>query len=232
MTAADTYSLRAEFAAAAREISRRGLSAGSSGNLSVRARSAAGREGFLITPSGIAFGRIEPQDLVWLPLSDPPSQDGSLGFMRPSSEWEMHARVYLARPDAGAVLHTHSCYATALACQEMPIPAFHYMVAAAGTDEIRVAPYALFGTTELAKAAADAMKKADACLLSHHGVLVCAGNAEGAVALAGIVEDLARQYIAVRSLGKPKLLGKKRMKAVMKRFRDYGQPRSGGSGER
>ena len=117
-----------------------------SGNVSARACRADGAEGFLITPTGMPYESLTPDDLVWIPLVNPPSLRNADGARRPSSEWEMHARVYLRRSDIDAVVHTHSCFATALACQDMPIPPFHYMVAAAGGHSIDVAPYATFGT--------------------------------------------------------------------------------------
>ena len=153
----DTTALRAELIETARGMNLRGINVNKSGNVSARACRADGAEGFLITPTGMPYESLTPDDLVWIPLVNPPSLRNADGARRPSSEWEMHARVYLRRSDIDAVVHTHSCFATALACQDMPIPPFHYMVAAAGGHSIDVAPYATFGTPELARVAAEAL---------------------------------------------------------------------------
>ena len=162
----DTTALRAELIETARGMNLRGINVNKSGNVSARACRADGAEGFLITPTGMPYESLTPDDLVWIPLVNPPSLRNADGARRPSSEWEMHARVYLRRSDIDAVVHTHSCFATALACQDMPIPPFHYMVAAAGGHSIDVAPYATFGTPELARVAAEALAVKNACLLS------------------------------------------------------------------
>lgn len=160
----DTTALRAELIETARGMNLRGINVNKSGNVSARACRADGAEGFLITPTGMPYESLTPDDLVWIPLVNPPSLRNADGARRPSSEWEMHARVYLRRSDIDAVVHTHSCFATALACQDMPIPPFHYMVAAAGGHSIDVAPYATFGTPELARVAAEALAVKNACL--------------------------------------------------------------------
>lgn len=135
----------------AREMNRRGINVNKSGNVS--ARTSGGRS-FFITPTGIPYESLEPDDIVEVSLD----AERFEGRCLPSSEWEMHAEIYRRRPDAGAVVHTHSCYATALACQNLPIPAFHYMVATAGGRSIDVAPYATFGTRELAVRGANALE--------------------------------------------------------------------------
>lgn len=219
----DTARLRAKVIETARAMNARGINVNKSGNVSCRAARSAG-EGFLITPTGVPYEALEPEDLVFMPLDEPLSKARAAGRYLPSSEWEMHARVYLERPDIRAIVHTHSAYATALACQEMPIPAFHYMVASAGGPSIDVAPYRTFGTTELAQVAAEALRERNACLLSHHGVLAAGLDLDKALTLAAEVENLARQYVLVRSLGEPRLLSDDEMKRVLDRFRTYGQP--------
>lgn len=221
----DTTALRAELIETAREMNRRGINVNKSGNVSVRACSASGVEGFLITPTGVPYENLTPDHLVWIPLVNPPSLQSTAGAFRPSSEWEMHARAYLRRTDFNAVVHTHSCFATALACQDMPIPPFHYMVAAAGGHSIDVAPYATFGTPELARIAAEALAVKNACLLSHHGVLAAGKSLFAALTLAAEVENLAHQYVVVNQLGKPKLIPYEEMNQVLKSFRTYGQQR-------
>ena len=139
------WKLRADLVQAARELPARGLSAGTSGNVSVRDGA-----GFLITPSGVPYGTMTASDVVQLDSA------GRVvgGHLSPSSEWRLHLGLYAERPDLGAIVHAHPRYATALACTGRDMPAFHYMVAIAGGDSIRCAPYAPFGTEELAHAAA------------------------------------------------------------------------------
>ena len=194
----------------AREMNRRGINVNKSGNVS--ARTSGGRS-FFITPTGIPYESLEPDDIVEVSLD----AERFEGRCLPSSEWEMHAEIYRRRPDAGAVVHTHSCYATALACQNLPIPAFHYMVATAGGRSIDVAPYATFGTRELAVRGANALEAKNACLLEHHGVLALGANLAKALTLAAEVENLAHQYVVVRSLGTPRLISDD-----VEKFKTYG----------
>ncbi len=121
------------------------------------------------------------------------------------------------------MVHTHSMFATALACQGLGIPPFHYMVALAGGSDIRCAPYATFGTQVLARHAVTALKDRRACLLVHHGMIALGADLNEAVALAGEVERLAEHYWRVRLLGKPKLLSAAEMKKVLKKFAGYGR---------
>jgi len=195
-------------------MSTSGLSAGRSGNVSVRD---GGR--VLITPTGMAYEDLEPSDIVSMAL------EGTVpaGSRKPSSEWHFHAAIYAARPDVGAIVHTHSNAATALACREEGIPAFHYMVAAAGGVDIRCAPYATFGTEALAGFAVEALKDRKACLLAHHGVIACGGTLPKAYDLAVEVETLADQYGRARALGPVPLLDEEEMMRVIEKFRTYGQ---------
>ncbi len=211
--------------AAAQSLSARGLNVNKAGNVSVRlARD--GVDGFLITPTGVPYEQLQPCDLSWLPIRADTVVSDAIGKRAPSSEWMMHLAVYRLRGDAQSVVHTHSPYATALACQNLPIPPFHYMVATAGAMSIDVVPYATFGTAALADSAATGLFHANACLLEHHGVLVCAPSLERALSLAVEVENLAHQYVIVRSLGEPRLLSPEEMQRVIERFKTYGQPRN------
>lgn len=224
MTAAvDSVELRRQVIETAQEMNRRGINVNKAGNVSARAVRGV-VEGFLITPSGVPYESLEPVDIAFVPLDEPLSVERAVGPYAPSSEWEMHARIYRLRRDAAAVVHTHSCYATALACQDMSIPSFHYMVAAAGGSSIKVAPYRTFGTSALAQEAAEALRRVDACLLSHHGVLVLGNSLAKALTLAAEVENLAHQYVIVRTLGEPKLIDAEEMVRVIEKFRHYGQP--------
>lgn len=214
MQDSEELALRRAVIETARELNSRGINVNKSGNISARFR-----DGFLITPTGVPYETLLPEDIVFIDLES----GGSQGRRLPSSEWEMHAEVYRARTDAGAVAHSHSAYATALACQNMPIPAFHYMVAAAGGDSIDVVPYETFGTHALAVRAAESLRKKNACLLEHHGSLAIGKTLAKAIQLLAEVENLARQYCIVRSLGEPRLIPADEMAQVVQKFKTYGR---------
>lgn len=199
-----------------REIAARGLSAGTSGNASLRTP-----RGFLITPTGVAPEALRADSAVEVDLS------GKVlaGHLLPSSEWPMHAAIYAARPDAQAIVHCHSRHATALACCALPIPAFHYMVAVAGGDSIRCAPYAVFGSPALAAAAIEALSDRLACLLGNHGQITIGRSLGHALSLAVEVEELAAQYLLARQAGTPRILDAAEMAEVLARFGSYGQQR-------
>jgi L-fuculose-phosphate aldolase len=145
------------------------------------------------------------------------------GRRRPSSEWRFHRDIFKSRQDVGAIVHTHSPRATALACTGRGIPAFHYMVAVAGGRDIRCAPYHAFGTQELSEAALTALTDRKACLLANHGVIATGADLPSAMALAGEVENLALQYCAALSLGEVHILDDAEMCRVLEKFRTYGQ---------
>lgn len=214
MQDSEELALRRAVIETARELNSRGINVNKSGNISARFR-----DGFLITPTGIPYETLLPEDIVFIDLES----GGFQGRRLPSSEWEMHAEVYRRRTDAGAVAHCHSAYATALACQNMPIPAFHYMVAAAGGDSIDVVPYETFGTHALAVRAAESLRKKNACLLEHHGSLALGKTLAKAIQLLAEVENLARQYCIVRSLGEPRLISADEMARVVQKFKTYGR---------
>jgi L-fuculose-phosphate aldolase len=197
-------------------MARAGLSPGKSGNASVRTQ-----EGLLITPTGVAYDCLGPDDIVLMSL-DGDVQGGSLA---PSSEWRFHAAIYRARPEAGAVVHCHSRFATAVACTRQDIPAFHYMVAGAGGDSIRCADYATFGSEELARNAVAALKGGRrACLLANHGQIAVGATIAEALALAFEVETLAMQYVTAIAAGGPKLLDPAEMTINIEKFKTYGPP--------
>jgi L-fuculose-phosphate aldolase len=198
-----------------RSLASSGLSRGNSGNASVRSPA-----GMLITPSGVPPGAMSAQQTVAMTLDGQVMEGGAA----PSSEWRMHAAIYRERPDTAAIVHCHSRHATALACCLREIPAFHYMVAAAGGDSIRCAPYAVFGSAELAAHAVAALRDRLACLLANHGQIALGSSLENALALAGEVEELAAQYGAALAIGGPRLLDGAAMTEVLLRFRNYGQP--------
>jgi L-fuculose-phosphate aldolase len=193
-------------------MNREGINQGTSGNVSAR-----WGDGMLISPSGIPYDELTPEDIVFVDAhgTHPPGQ-------RPSSEWRLHLGILQARADIGAIVHTHSIHATALSMRGMEIPAAHYMVAAAGGPNIRCARYATFGTPELSARAIEALEGRSACLLANHGVVTAGPDLRRALWLAGEVEVLARQYILSLMLGGPDLLSDAEIKRVRKRFRDYG----------
>lgn len=207
----DHAALRRTVVAAARAMNGLGINQGNSGNVSVRAG-----KGFLITPTALPYDRTGPQDIVAMAL------DGShRGTRRPSSEWRFHRDIYAARPDAGAVVHTHAVHATALACLRKPIPRFHYMVALAGGEDIRCAPYATYGTQELSDHALAALEGRKACLLANHGLIALGVDIDAALALAVEVETLAHQYLLALQAGAPKLLTRAQMAQALAKFADY-----------
>jgi L-fuculose-phosphate aldolase len=204
--------------ATALAMSRSGLSPGRSGNVSCR-----WRDGMLITPTGMTYDEIKPRDIVFV------AGDGSVpGKQRkPSSEWRFHLAAYHARPDMGAVVHTHSLHATVLACAGKSIPAFHYMVAVAGGKDIPIVPYATFGTNELATYVAGALAERNACLMANHGQIAVGETLSAALELAAEVEVLASQYVKVLALGPPVVLSDDEMADMLVRFKNYGQKAQG-----
>ena len=213
----DDQALRQQLVTVARRMNGTGLNQGTSGNLSVRIE-----KGILVTPSSLPYEQMEVGDLVALDLSGQPLKEKQ---RRPSSEWRLHADVLSCRPEAMAVLHCHPIHATALACHDRGIPAFHYMVAVAGGDEIRCAPYATFGTKELSDNVVNALAQRNACLLARHGMVTLGKDLESALRVAVEVETLARMYLQALQLGEPPLLSTQQMQAVHAQFRGlhYGQ---------
>ena len=188
------------------------INQGTSGNLSIRHES-----GMLITPSGMAYSTLVPDDIVFV--------DGNgehHGPRKPSSEWRIHHDIYKARTDAGAILHAHPTDCAALACLNKPIPAFHYMVAVAGGRDIRCAPYATFGTQALSNHVLDALQDRKACLMANHGLICLADDLDQALALAIEVEQLAQTYVHCLSVGTPVILDDEEMDRVIKKFKSYG----------
>lgn len=192
-----------------------GLNTGSAGNASCRSIA----DSMWITPSGVPASALGEASIVELSMSGEAMSPDAI----PSSEWRLHRDIYVARPDVHAIVHTHSSYATALACQRRDIPAFHYMVAVAGGDSIRCSGYATFGTQMLSDAAIAALGDRNACLLANHGVVALGSTVSKAVNLAIEVEQLARQYCIASSLSPPVILSREEMHEVLEKFKTYGQ---------
>ena len=190
------------------------LNVGTSGNASQRLEG--GR--MLISPSGIPAERCRAEDMVVV------EADGRYaGARAPSSEWQLHRDVYAAFPAAGALLHAHAPFATALACQRLDIPPFHYMIARFGGTTVRCARYATFGTQALSDATVAALQERCACLLANHGLLVAGRDLDEALMLAIELEELCEQYWRTCQLGDPVLLSAAEMRDVLEKFRGYGQ---------
>jgi L-fuculose-phosphate aldolase len=206
--------LREAVIAVCRALGQRGLTHGTSGNVSVRRD----EQRFFVSPTGMPYDALEPDDI---PLMD---LDGRwFGRRRPSSEWRFHRDVFASRHDVAAIVHTHSPRATSLACTGRGIPAFHYMVAVAGGPDIRCAPYHTFGTQELSDAAIAALEGRKACLLANHGLIAVGASLPAALALAGEVENLAAQYCTAMALGEVRILDEAEMRRVIEKFRTYGK---------
>ena len=190
-----------------------GINQETAGNVSIRFE-----DGFLITPSGVAYDKLYPEDIVYVGM------DGAVELsLAPSSEWRMHRDIYAARPEAGAVIHTHSTFATALSCLRKDIPSFHYMVAVAGGADIRCSDYALFGTQDLSDTMMMALRDRRACLLGTHGMVCFHDNLSKTLWLAVEVETLAKQYWHACQMGEPVLLSAAQMSEVLEKFKDYGK---------
>ncbi len=190
------------------------LSRGMSGNVSARTR-----RGFLVTPTGVGYAELTPRDLVEVDV------DGTVlrGSRAPSSEWRIHAEVYRARPEAFAVVHAHPPFATAFAIAGMPIEAVHYMIAIAGGHDVRVAPYATFGTKELSRSVVRALRERRACLLAHHGIVAFGDTPAHALQVVDEVEGVAELQFLARTIGNTPALPRAEMARVVKKFETYGQ---------
>lgn len=194
-----------------------GLNKGTAGNLSVRFDEG-GEPGFLITPTGMGYASLKPEDIVFMRLDGTHS-----GQRKPSSEWRFHRDLYAARPEAGAVLHAHSPFAVSLACHRRDIPPFHYMIARFGGATLHCASYATFGTQALSDAVLAAMAGRNACLLANHGMLVFGKSLEQALDLGIELETLCEHYWRACQLGEPVLLDAAEMDRVLEKFGSYGQ---------
>jgi L-fuculose-phosphate aldolase len=204
--------LREQLLSISRKLCELGLNRGTSGNASVRDGA-----GFLVTPTGMTVEEMTPRDMVWMSI------DGKVqGERQPSSEWRFHRDILQARPEVGAVIHTHAMFATTLACLHREIPPFHYMIAVAGGDTIRCAPYALFGSQALSDAALSALQDRKACLLANHGMIAVGHDLDQALSVAAEVETLCEQYWRALQAGEPKLLSTEQMTEVVEQFKGYG----------
>jgi L-fuculose-phosphate aldolase len=209
---------RAEIARTGVMLEIEGLLSTTSGNISCRVAP----DLIAITPTSIRYGDIRPEDVVITDL-DKNVVDGK---RRASSELPFHTTLYKARADIGAVVHTHSPYATALAIMRRPIPAIHYNIAAFGVDEIPVVPYATFGSDELAENIEAVMKGGtDGALLANHGAVAVASELQKAAKNAALLEFLATAYYQTLVVGGGFVLPAEEIALVIERYKTAGQPR-------
>jgi L-fuculose-phosphate aldolase len=205
--------LREEIIETCLKMNEEGINQGTSGNVSARIDG-----GFLITASGVPYHKMKPHHIVEMDL-----EGRYVGEFLPSTEWRMHMDIFKHRKEAGAVVHTHSIYATALACLRKDIPAFHYMIGIGGGTTIRCSDYAEFGTQELSDAMLKALEDRSACLLGNHGQIAFGPNLEKALWRAGEVETISHQYWAALQAGTPVILNDAQMTTVLARFKTYGK---------
>lgn len=205
--------LRRQMIATCLRMTELGINHGTSGNISVRVD-----EGLLITPSGMAYDKIVPEDIVLLD-----HQGRYRGRRLPSTEWRFHYDIMRHRQDVNAIVHNHAMHCTVLACLRMEIPAFHYMIAVAGGDTIRVAPYARFGTQALSDNALAALEGRKACLLANHGMIALGAELEAALNLAVEVENLASSYWRCLQVTRPAILTSGQINEVLERIATYGK---------
>jgi L-fuculose-phosphate aldolase len=209
-----TPNLRSEIVAVGQRMSSSGLSPGKSGNLSMRVDG-----GMLITPAGVPYTEMRGADIVEV------RGDGRVapGQRVASSEWRVHLAIYKARPDVGAIVHTHSLNATALSCLHRGIPAFHYMVAEFGGEKVACAPYATYGSEDLARFAIKALGPRSACLLANHGSIALGESVRQAYDRAAALEALAAQYVRALQIGRPRILSRREMARVIEKLKTYGK---------
>ena len=192
------------------------LSALRSGNISVRAKEK-GVEGFYITPSGMKYDSLKTKDIVFVSLKGIFDKKKN----KPSSEWRFHQDIYVNKKEAEAIVHAHSTCATAVSSHQKSIPAFHYMVAVAGGEDLKCTKYATFGTKQLSKNIIKALKNRTACLIANHGQVAFGDNLGKAFELAQEIENICHQYINALRIGIPKILSKKEIKIVLGKFKNY-----------
>lgn len=192
-----------------------GLTTGSGGNLSCLCRSS---DLIAIGPSGVDYAEVNAEDVVIV------NRSGAVveGALKPSSELSFHLALYAERDDVNAVVHTHSVYATTMACLHREIPAVHYLVGFAG-KKVPLAPYATFGTPELAASVASSIGSANAVLLANHGMVAVGHDMAHAFNVAEEIELVARIYYQCCNIGEPVLVPDAEMDRVLEKFKSYGQ---------
>jgi L-fuculose-phosphate aldolase len=209
----DELGIRKAMIATCLKMNAAGLNVGTAGNLSVRLR-----DGFLVTPTGIGYEVMQPEQIVAMDFDD-----RYYGDFYPTSEWRFHSAILKVRPDTNVVLHSHAIHCTMLASCRMGIPALHYDIASFGDDHIECSGYAPFGTPELSVEVLKALGPRNACLLGNHGVLVLGKTISKAFQLLQQIEYLAHHYIGTLMLGRGVVLTKDEMHVVLERYKTYGK---------
>ena len=213
--------LKLEVIKYAKKLNDTNLSPLRSGNVSVRT-DLSGKEGFLITPSGVKYKDLQEDKIVFLEMDEKKNEQKIIDHkLNPSSEWKFHQDIYINKPDAIAIVHAHSPYATAVSAHGKNIPAFHYMVALAGGDDIKCADYATFGTKQLSKNIIKALNERKGCLMSNHGQVAFGKNLDQAFELAEEIENICHQYINTIKLGNPKILSFEEMNKILEKTKNY-----------
>lgn len=206
---------RSEIVKFGKKLVKSGLTTGTGGNLSCIDRDT---NLVAISPSGIDYDEMIPGDVVVLNMT------GEIldSKLKPSSETGIHLGLYHKRKDISAVVHTHSPYATTMACLNMEIPAVHYLIGFSG-KKVPVAPYATFGTEQLADNVCNTIGDYNAVLMANHGLIAVGGDLLGAFCVAEEIEFVARIFYHAKSIGDPVIVSDTEMERVIKKFRDYGQ---------
>ena len=191
----------------------RRLTTGSGGNISVYNRE---KNLVAISPSGLDYYETTPEDIVILDI------DGNLveGKHRPSSEAGMHLAFYKNRADVSGIVHTHSKFATAIACMGWELPAVHYLIGMAG-HRVKCTGYATYGSDELAKKALETIGDSNAVLLANHGLIALGEDVDRAFSTAEHLEFVSEVYYLTKTLGTPNILSDEDMDEVMKKFGTY-----------
>ena len=205
----------------AKKLNNSNLSPLRSGNISIRTTQN-DKQGFFITPSGIKYDQLVEDSIVFMELNEKVNEEKiNKEGINPSSEWRFHQDIYVKKEDAKAIVHAHSTHATAVSAHGKNIPAFHYMIALAGGNDIKCAQYATFGTKELSENIIQALEKRKACLMSNHGQVAFGKNLEEAFELAEEIENICHQYINTIKLGQPKILSDEEMKRILDKTKNY-----------
>ena len=191
-----------------------GLNRGTSGNASIRVDG-----GMVVTPSGVPPDALTAESMVFVAADGTPAENQ----MIPSSEFRMHHHILAGRPDASAVVHCHSRHATILACCNKPIEPIHYMVLVARAPRVPIAPFAVFGTQELANHVVATMGSGYACLMAHHGQVTIGQSWQQALAIAEEIEEQAAITYGALLLGGAPLLSPEQLTGTVEQFRGYGQ---------
>ena len=213
--------IKAEVIKYSKKLNITNLSALRSGNISIRGTNN-GVDGFFITPSGIKYEDLVAESIVFLELNEINNlKKISDKTINPSSEWRFHQDIYIKKIDAEAIVHAHSANATAVSAHGKNIPAFHYMVALAGGNNIKCAEYATFGTKELSQNILRALEKRKACLMANHGQIAFGENLSKAFELAQEVENICHQYFLAIKLGEPKNLTFAEMQKILEKVKGY-----------